>query len=329
MTNTNSILLTIDVEDWFQVENFKQCIPFSSWQDCELRVEKNTHRLLDLLDSVNLHSTSAARVVRQNSGAQSASEPRTNNPGPRIYATFFVLGWIAERLPNLIREIHIRGHEVASHGYHHNLCSQQSGSTLKKDLTDSKKLLEDVVGWPIVGYRAPSFSINNDILKIVQDCGYIYDSSFNSFGLHNRYGRVVLPQYGNIGIACQVSHTFYELPISNLTLFNFVVPWGGGGYFRLLPSHVFSLGVQSILDKKKAFLLYLHPWELDPDQPRVIDVPKLLKFRHYINLDKTVSKLSHLIQTFKQCSFSTCRQYINKVTNAVEGNTNPLLTNEH
>ena len=137
-----SILITIDVEDWFQVENFKQHIPFSSWDSRELRVEKNTHRLLDLFDSTALHN----------------QQPTTNNTHPKkLCATFFVLGWLAERLPNLIREIHSRGHEVASHGYRHNLCNLESKEDLRKDLIKSKKLLEDIIGSPVVGYRAQVF----------------------------------------------------------------------------------------------------------------------------------------------------------------------------
>ena len=136
----HSILLTIDVEDWFQVENFKACIPFSSWSSCQLRVEKNTHALLDLFDSLSEKSAS------------------------RIQCTFFVLGWIAERLPHLVRERHARGHEVASHGFYHELCSLTTDQELQRDLVDSKNLIEDIIGAPVTGYRAPSFSVSEDTL---------------------------------------------------------------------------------------------------------------------------------------------------------------------
>jgi len=139
-----------------------------------------------------------------------------------------VLAWIAERLPHLVREIHTRGHEVASHGYYHNLCNQQSPNALKKDLTDSKKLLEDIIGSPVVGYRAPSFSINKDILKIIKDCGYLYDSSYNSFALHSRYGQVDLSMNGKKGVAAKLSDTFYEFPVSNIELGKCPLPWGVG-----------------------------------------------------------------------------------------------------
>ena len=246
---SSHILLTIDVEDWFQVENFKQWIPFSSWQSYELRVEKNTHYLLDILDSIKLN--------------------KRTNPTSSPKGTFFVLGWIAERLPHLVREIHSRGHEVASHGYCHNLCKECSFEDLREDLIDSKKLLEDSTGERIYGYRAPSFSINKDILKIIEECGYLYDSSFNSFGIHGRYGQVDLSHNIKKGITAKISDNFYEIPISNFRFGDRILPWGGGGYFRLIPSFIFRLGVQSILKKENAYLFYIHPWEMDPKQPRV------------------------------------------------------------
>ena len=135
-----------------------------------------------------------------------------------IKATFFVLGWIAERLPNYGKEVRHRGHEIASHGYNHDLCGTINHNDLKQDLIKSKKLLEDITGTEIYGYRAPSFSIDNDILNVIQDCGYLYDSSYNSFGLHGRYGKVNLNGQPKNGIAIKLSDTFYELPISNLKL---------------------------------------------------------------------------------------------------------------
>jgi len=284
----NHILITIDVEDWFQVENFKQYIPFSSWNSYELRVEKNTHKILDLLDSQH-----------------------SNPINPKV--TFFILGWIAERLPHLVREIHARGHEVASHGYYHNLCNKQSVQDLKKDLKYSKKLLEDIIGSRVVGYRAPSFAINDDILKIIEDCGYLYDSSYNSFSMHGRYGRLNLSQNGRKGIAFQISDTFYELPISNIKFWNRIFPFGGGAYFRLIPYFLFRMGVKSILNSEKTYLLYLHPWEIDPKQPRLNNASIFFKFRHYVNLNKTAFKLASFIETFKECSFITCRHYLKQI----------------
>ena len=353
------ILLTIDVEDWFQVENFKQWIPFSSWSSYKLRVEKNTHQLLDLLDSqqsaisgqrsVSTNSTSPDNVsdsFRQRRIALSQFHPRLLSPGtggqeetekkeksrksrksclrkssPK--ATFFVLGWIAERLPNLVREIRNRGHEVASHGYNHCLCNQQSYKDLEKDLEDSKKLLEDITGHKVYGYRAPSFAINNDILKIIEDCGYLYDSSYNSFALHERYGQVDFSQNDRKGIAIQIAdprpptpdHRFYELPISNLKfkIKNLQLPWGGGGYFRLIPLSIFKKGVKSILNNYKAYIFYMHPWEIDSQQPHLKEASSFFKFRHYVNLHKNASKLSSFIKYFSKSQFVTCHNYLTQL----------------
>jgi polysaccharide deacetylase family protein (PEP-CTERM system associated) len=287
-----TILLTIDVEDWFQVENFKPYIPFSSWPACELRVEKNIHRLLDLFD------------------AHPVPQATSNGRGGKPQATFFVLGWIAERLPQLIREIHARGHEIGSHGYHHVLCSQSPTEELRADLIQSKRRLEEITGAPIRGYRAPSFSINDDILALIRDCGYLYDSSFNSFDMHSRYGRISLPKNGTKGIAARISDSFYELPISNVALGGISLPWGGGAYFRLIPFFLFRWGVHSILKRQKAYLFYMHPWEIDPEQPRVKDASSFDKFRHYTNQDKSYSRLEKLLQAFREYAFVTCSEYL-------------------
>jgi polysaccharide deacetylase family protein (PEP-CTERM system associated) len=318
--SAKTILLTFDVEDWFQVENFKQWIPFSSWPCCELRVEKNTHKLLDLLDLVRL-GNSMNPLNLPNLQSSVPSFPNSPNalpltPNGSIKATFFVLGWIAERLPHLVREIQVRGHEVASHGYSHRLCGEQSTQDLKSDLTKSKKLLEDITGTPIHGYRAPSFSIDNDRLKLIEEVGYSYDSSFNSFRMNKRYGQVELKGSGRNGILFQVSDRFYEIPISNLRIGKQILPWGGGGYFRLIPAQLFKHGVQSILKNQGAYLFYLHPWEIDPGQPRMSQVPKSSKFRHYLNLSKTVNKLLFLIDNFKNSHFETCCQHITQHTTA-------------
>jgi polysaccharide deacetylase family protein (PEP-CTERM system associated) len=383
MNSSNpSILLTIDVEDWFQVENFKKHIPFSSWPNCELRVEKNTHHILNLLDSHSAQGirhraervkdppASQARALRagngprtrpprlsppvtarheragESDGGQATDNRPENNTSLRQRriassqfqeetektrkssesrkscltmpkATFFILGWIAERLPHLVKEIHSRGHEVASHGYRHNLCTDCSSEDLKTDLIESKKRLEDTIGAQVFGYRAPSFSINDDILKIIEQCGYLYDSSFNSFGMHRRYGHLDLSRNRARGIAVPVNQKssienrqFFELPISNINLLKSVLPWGGGGYFRLIPFPLFKIGIKFFLGQQNAYLFYLHPWEIDPEQPRVNQASAFSKFRHYNNLGKTASKLSSFIEAFKDCNFTTCHQYL-------------------
>lgn len=318
MRDNHSILLTIDVEDWFQVENFKPWIPFSSWSTRKLRVEKNTHRLLDLFDSIkaNCPNNQQSEIYPVKS-----SSYLTGDRSP-INTTFFILGWIAERLPNLVREIHTRGHEVASHGYDHILCPECSLEDLKTDLINSKKLLEDIISDRVYGYRAPSFAINNDILKTIQECGYLYDSSYNSFALHDRYGQMDFSQNEKNGIAIQISKKqnpkskiLYELPISNLKLGRHVFPFGGGGYFRLIPFPIFKRGVKFILTKENDCLFYLHPWEIDHEQPKVSEASRFYKFRHYTNLNKTHAKLLRLIESFHQHQFITCYQYISELEN--------------
>jgi hypothetical protein len=277
--NSKYFLLTIDVEDWFQVENFKPYIPFSSWPERELRVERNVHKLLDLFDEleirgqkseaerwksrrweggrrnelnseVGMRSAELTSISEAQSSRLKGSEVDAWKPGSleasnlqpptsnghseaankqhttyhkhteKVRCTFFVLGWLAERLPNLVREIHARGHEIASHGDNHQLPDQLSAAELKADLTDSKKRLEDITGTPVFGYRAPSFAIGDDILKIIEDAGYLYDSSYNSFSLHGRYGQISLNGCNKKGIARELSENFYELPISNLSIKN-------------------------------------------------------------------------------------------------------------
>lgn len=286
-------MITVDVEDWFQVENFKPWIPFDSWDRRELRVEKNVHLLLDLFDSL--------------SGSRES--------GPRVRATFFILGWLAERLPRLVREIHRRGHEVASHGCLHQLPNRLDPDALLQDLRDSKALLEDTIGDDVVGYRAPSFAIDETVLAAVEKSGYRYDSSYNSFALHGRYGRVDLSNGKKRGIAIRLSDGFWQLPVSNLNLGRFVFPWGGGGYFRLLPFFLFKQGINKIIKTDAAYVIYLHPWEIDPEQPTVQEARPMYRFRHYVNLKRTLRRLESLIQDFRDCSFLSCKGYLHMIEN--------------
>ncbi len=282
MAQKPAILLTIDVEDWFQVENFKSYIEFSSWNSFELRVEKNIHLILDLLDTFSF-------------------KPK---------ATFFILGWIAERLPILVRQIRDRGHEVASHGADHHLCTALNKNQLASDLSSSKKRLEDIIDQPVIGYRAPSFAINDQILEMIKQAGYLYDSSFNSFSAHGRYGSIDLSKAHKIDGCYQLDNQFFELPISNLCLAGKTIPLGGGGYFRLYPTSFFQQGIKSVLKKNNTFIFYAHPWEFDPNQPRVHQASRGFKFRHYINLSETETKLKRMICAFSACSFLTCKNYL-------------------
>jgi len=277
-----SILLTFDVEDWFQVENFKDYIEFSTWNSFELRVEKNTIKILDLLESFSF-------------------KPK---------ATFFVLGWIAEKMPALVRQIHERGHEVASHGFNHHLCQNLTSQDLIKDLKSSKAVLENIVDDKIHGFRAPSFAINDEILNSIEQAGYFYDSSFNSFSGHGRYGIIDLSRAEKKNACYKLNNNFFELPVSNFKMKNKILPLGGGGYFRLFPFYFFKLGMKSVLKHDSAFIFYAHPWEFDPSQPRVEQASQGFKFRHYINLHKTEHKLKALIQSFCDHHFVTCMEYI-------------------
>ncbi len=322
------ILLTFDVEDWFQVENLRAWNPPSTWSERELRVEKSTHRILDLLDSISLsfssRSSSIPAPVEHPKGAPSSTGQASQNSSisthnssipasqySSISSTFFILGWIARRCPHLIREIQARGHEVASHGDSHFLCTDMDSDNLEQDLIQSKALLEDLIGGEVKGYRAPCFSISEAILKRIHKAGYTYDSSYNSFAMHPRYGQMDLQKaVSKDGIAIQVCNGFWEIPISNLGLGKKVVPWGGGGYFRLIPASLFILGVRKIVHTDGTYVLYLHPWEFDPDQPRVKEVSWQFGFRHYVNLKKTEAKLERLIQRMSDCRFVSCSDYL-------------------
>jgi len=283
-----TILLTFDVEDWFQVENFKEYIPYSTWSSRETRVERNTIKLLDLLDDAA-------------------------TPAIPLQATFFILGWVAERFPDLIREIDKRGHEVASHGFNHHLCYNQTPEELKQDLAGSKALLEDIIGREVSGYRAPSFSITDKAIELVREAGYLYDSSYNSYEGHGRYGSLTLPESGRQGTSlCQLSPGFYEIPVSNLKIGNRIIPWGGGGYFRLLPSLLHRAGVKQILKQNDCYVFYMHPWEIDPHQPRVKEAKPFLRFRHYVNLNRTEDKLNKFVNDNVEHLFCSCREFIKK-----------------
>jgi polysaccharide deacetylase family protein (PEP-CTERM system associated) len=295
MFQNKTILLTFDVEDWFQVENLRPWSPVSSWDCFELRVERNTYLILDLLDTINLNTN--------NNYPKKANESKPK-------ATFFLLGWIVQRLPNLAREIDKRGHEVASHGFNHNLCYGQSYTELKNDLVNSKKMIEDIIGKPVFGYRAPSFSISESVLKTIQSCGYQYDSSFNTFDKHGRYGHIEILDYSVKGSVYQIDDDFYEIPLSNLSFYGKIIPWAGGGYFRFLPFFIFKKGVEYILKNEENYIFYAHPWEFDPHQPIVKQAKRINKFRHYINISKTAARLERLLVYFSDCRFLTCHAHI-------------------
>lgn len=283
LSTYKSVILTIDLEDWFQVENFKDCISFSEWNRKEWRFEYATNILLELFDRWG------------------------------IKATFFVLGWNAEKVPHLIRKIAQLGHEIASHGYRHDRCVSQPSMLLYQDLKNSKDILEQIIGKEVSGYRAPSFSVDNFTIDLLKNLKFSYDSSFNSFALNRRYGTLDLQQYRKNGIVYRDRDGFFELPISNLEFRHLVLPWGGGGYFRLLPGLLFSLGMKFLLKKHRCYLFYLHPWEIDFAQPRVSQGKWFSIFRHYCNQKGCLAKLEALIAAARGCTFLTCSEYLQGV----------------
>ena len=209
----------------------------------------------------------------------------------------------------------------------HHLCTSLTARELDQDLETSRKLLEDLVGDGVHGYRAPSFAVTNDILRHIRDAGYRYDSSYNSFGLHGRYGSIdlgeplgesqfySLPRLVSVpGITKRNSREeiglFYELPISNLSFGSKVFPLGGGGYFRLIPFPLFRQGMKQVLKNQDAFVFYSHPWEFDPEQPRVRQASRGFRFRHYTNLKRTQLKLAALLECFGGVRFVTCSDYL-------------------
>ena len=306
-TPPETILLTIDVEDWFQVENLRPWFPPSTWDSQEFRVEQNTHRILNLLDSMELPNPSNTSKLNK---LNKPNKPNKPDIPTTPKATFFVLSWVAERFPGLVREIQNRGHEIASHGCNHLMCNKLSASELRQDLTHSKEQLENITGAEVKGYRAPNFSISDSVLRIIEECGYKYDSSFNNFARHGRYGTIAINGRKKVGMAYQLSRSFFELPIINLSLMGQTIPWGGGGYFRFFPLSLFKAGINQIIKKHGAYVFYLHPWEIDFHQPRVKQTKGLSAWKHYLNLDKTYTRLENFISTFKHCRFPTCCQYL-------------------
>jgi polysaccharide deacetylase family protein (PEP-CTERM system associated) len=260
--------LTIDVEDYFQVSAFEKQIPRHRWGAFESRVVANTHRILRLLNF---------RGVR---------------------ATFFILGWVARRYPELVRDIRRDGHEVGSHSYWHRLIYQLSPAEFRKDLQLSRDVLQDILGEAVTAYRAPSFSITKRslwALEVLAEEGFQSDSSIFPIH-HDRYGIPdVTPRIHKIRTAAGV---LCEFPPSVVRIAGQNFPVSGGGYFRLYPLCWTRRWLQQINERAQPFLFYVHPWELDPEQPRLAAGSWLSRFRHYVNLSSTEVKLDFLLRHF-------------------------------
>ncbi|MHA1224593.1 MAG: polysaccharide deacetylase family protein, partial [Candidatus Heimdallarchaeaceae archaeon] len=219
-----------------------------------------------------------------------------------IKATFFVLGWIAERVPKLVKEISKRGHEIASHGFGHLLNYNLTRKQLKEDLSKSKYLLEDVTGKPVIGYRAPSFSIENRVVEILEDIGYKYDSSLHDFSMNKRYGKLYNIQRKQKPFTIK---GIIEFPLPVFDMYKLQIPISGGGYFRIMPFQLYMRFVMSYIHKHDYFLFYFHPWEFDSTQPRVKNVELIKRFKHYFGLNKAELKLRKLLSSFNHAAFST------------------------
>ena len=262
--------LSFDVEEYFQVSAFAGVVNRADWEDYPSRVQFNTTRVLDLLDE------------------------------HRVRATFFVLGWVAERHPDLVRDIAARGHEIACHGYSHQLVYNQSPGEFYEETKRSKQILEDLVGSPVRGYRAASYSVTKKslwALDTLMDLGFDYDSSIFPI-THDRYGIADAPRAPHVATVGGRAG-LVEFPMSTAKMLGMNVPICGGGYFRLLPYAVTRAGLRKInRDDRRSFVFYLHPWEVDPDQPR-IKASLLSMFRHYNRLGSTYGNLQRLMQDFR------------------------------
>jgi len=274
--------LTIDVEDYFHVSAFEKISSPETWGGRQCRVERNTDIILSILDEYD-----------------------TN-------ATFFILGWVAERYPQLTKKIAASGHEIASHGYLHQRVALQDRETYRQDIRRGKALLEDQIGCPVLGYRAPSYSITRQTAWAFDElvaAGFQYDSSIFPMQ-HDFYGIPDWPRFsgyavknGDNWIAADTpgeeSMSIRELPITTLRFGKRNYPIAGGGYFRLLPYAVTRWGLSRINQREQQpFVFYLHPWEFDPEQPRMQGCSAKSKFRHYLNLGKTEHRFKQLLQDF-------------------------------
>lgn len=268
--------LTIDVEDYFQVSAFSSHIKRADWASQPSRVEANTDRLLALFADKG------------------------------VLGTFFVLGWIAERFPDLVRRIARQGHEIASHGYSHELVYRQTAGEFRAETARSKHVLEDIIGAPVNGYRAASYSITRDslwALDILAELGFLWDSSIFPIH-HDRYGIVDAPRWPHT-LVTPAGHTLTEFPLTTWQIAGVRLPVAGGGYFRLYPYALSRHALRHVnrVDGR-SFIFYLHPWEIDPDQPRIAAGPGA-RFRHYVNLRHCETRLARLLDDFRFASVAT------------------------
>jgi polysaccharide deacetylase family protein (PEP-CTERM system associated) len=268
---------SVDVEEYFQVEAFSSLIPKRDWDRLPRRAEEQTKRTLELLDTF------------------------------KVRGTFFVLGWMAEKNPDLVRTIHEAGHEIGSHGFSHKMITNMDPKEFKEDIRKAKGILEGITSGEVQGYRAPTFSIMEKTswaYEILLDEGYRYSSSVYPI-YHDRYG---WPGFGREPrkMAANGKGEIWEVPMSVGSIGPFRIPFGGGGYLRMYPLFLTRALFRGLEKEGKAAMLYMHPWELDGEQPKV-KAPLLRRIRHYMGIRKMEKKLISLLETKK---FGTVRQYL-------------------
>ena len=269
--------LTIDVEDYYHVEAFQAVIQRKDWDSYEPRIYNNTLKILEVL-------------ARHG-----------------IEATFFILGWVAEHTPSVVKEIQAAGHEIASHGYAHKIIYQQTPDEFAHDVQRSLEIIEDITGAKVLGYRAPCFSVTKRsiwAIEILQSFGLAYDSSVFPI-LHDIYGIPDAPRH-----PYQIAAGFWEFPMTTVQVMGKNIPIGGGGYLRLFPYWLTRWGIDRANSAGESAVVYLHPWEVDPGHPK-IKTSSLNYFRHYINLEKTESRLDALCEDFK---FTSLRGLLSDLT---------------
>jgi len=269
--------MTCDLEDYFQVQNLEGIVAREQWPALPSRLAASTERVLALFAEAG------------------------------IQATFFVLGWNAERHPEVVRRVAAAGHEIASHGYAHRMITEQTPDEFRGDIRRAKALLEDLAGQPVLGYRAPTFSITERTrwaLDVLADEGYRYDSSVFPIR-HDRYGIPDAPRFLHT-VASSNGRPLVEFPPTTLRVLGTNLPVAGGGYLRLFPVALIAAALRRVNRGGHPAIVYFHPWELDPEQPR-LPVRGLRRFRHYVNLGRTAAKLRYLL---RRLEFTTARAVV-------------------
>ena len=270
--------LTVDVEDYFHVSAFEKAIDKADWNNLELRVETNTYRLLELFEQ------------------------------KQAKCTFFTLGWVAERCPNLIKAIVDQGHELASHGFAHQRATEMTPEQFLADVSKSKQILEDASGQAIIGYRAPSFSINDSntwVYEVLAELGFEYSSSTYPIE-HDLYGVPNWPRF-----KYQRDEGIIEIPVPTVRKNERNTGIGGGGYFRLYPYWLSKRRIDNYLNtEQQPYSFYFHPWEIDPEQPRVTGASIKSRLRHYLNLSRMEGKVERLLEDYQWDTMKSV--YLNK-----------------